>query len=83
MLLSADTADERREWCDTVNASVRAIDEHREWFKVTEVAHLKQKQQEKENEQKQHLINEQQHTGVWPTTGGSSKSCGKKKKLYK
>lgn len=66
-----------------MNAAVHAIDEHREWFRVAEVSRLKQKQQEKENEQKQRLINEQQRTGVWPITGGSSKSYGKKKKLYK
>lgn len=83
LLLSADTADERREWCETINAAVRAISEHRDWFKITEATRLKQKQQEKEIEQKQRLINEQQHTGAWPISGSNSKSYGKKKKLYK
>ncbi|XP_008180199.1 uncharacterized protein LOC100572761 isoform X2 [Acyrthosiphon pisum] len=30
LLLAADTADERREWCETVNAAVNAISEHRD-----------------------------------------------------
>jgi len=77
LLLSADTADERREWCDTVNVAVNAIGEHRKWFKLVE-------QQKKENEEQKHQQQNQHHTGAWPTTSfGSGKSLGKKKKLCK
>lgn len=77
LLLSADTAEERREWCDTVNAAVNAISEHRKWYKLVE-------QQEKENEDQKRQQQEQHRTGAWPTASfGSSKSLGKKKKLYK
>lgn len=78
LLLSADTVDERREWCETVNAAVNAIREHRKWIKLIEATQVKQ-EQDKKNEQY-----EQQRTGAWPTASfGSSKSSGKKKKLYK
>lgn len=82
LLLSADTADERREWCDTVNAAVNAIREHRKWIRLIEATRFKQEQQDKENEQQQRQQQEQQRTGAWPTMG-SGKSSGKKKKLYK
>lgn len=84
LLLSADTADERREWCDTVNAAVNAIREHHKCIKSIEVTRFKQEQQDKENELQHCRQHEQQRTGAWPTASfGSGKSSGKKKKLYK
>jgi len=83
LLLSADTADERREWCDTINAAVHAISEHRKCIEIAEAARLKQKQQDKDDEHRQRLQNEH-HTGAWPPiSGGSGKSFGRKKKLHK
>lgn len=80
LLLAADTADERREWCDTVNAAVRAISEYHEQIKAAEEAQLKQKEQI----QQKRRLNEQQRTGAWPTTpSGSGKSYSKKKKFFK
>jgi len=79
LLLSADTADERREWCDTVNAAVRALSEYRERIRV---AVLKQLQQEKDKVQS--LQTEHGIPAFAPMSiGSSSKSSGKKKKLYK
>jgi len=83
LLLSADTTDERREWCDTVNTAVNAISEHRKWIKLDESTRLI-KEKATEYEQQNRRQQEQQHTGAWPTTPGSSgKNFGKKKKLYK
>lgn len=80
LLLAADTADERRDWCDTVNAAVHAIGEYHELIKVAEEAQLKQKEQI----QQKRRLNEQQRTSAWPTTpNGSGKSYSKKKKFYK
>lgn len=81
LLLAADTADERREWCETVNAAVTAISEHRKWFKLAEASFSKQEQRAKENEQKVYQHHEQQ-SSPWSTTL-NSKSISKKKKLYK
>lgn len=84
LLLSADTIDERREWCDTINAAVRAVGEHRERIGVAKAVHLKQEEQEKEKLLQQRRQQEQQRTGVWPITPSSnSKNYIKKKKLYK
>lgn len=80
LLLAADTVDERREWCDTMNAAVRAIGEDHERIKIAEEAQLKQKEQI----QQKRRLNEQQRTSAWPTTpSGSGKSYSKKKKFYK
>lgn len=83
LLLSADTADERREWCDTVNGAVRALSEHRKWIRMAEAARLNEKQ-EKDNEEHKKRLQNEQRTGLWPPVSGpAGKSCGKKKKLYK
>lgn len=84
LLLAADTADERREWCDTINAAVRVVGEHRERIGIVKAAHLKQEEQDKEKLLQQRRQQEQQRTGVWPITPSSnSKHYSKKKKLYK
>jgi len=44
LLLAADTADERREWCETVNAAVSAICEQREQIRLALATQLKKKQ---------------------------------------
>lgn len=83
LLLSADTANERHEWCNTVNAAVNAIREHRKWIKLIEATRFKQ-EQDKEIEQQHCRQHEQQRTGAWPTASFvSNKNSGKKKKLYK
>lgn len=77
LLLAADTADERREWCETINASVRAIDEHNKQMKTIEAARLKQEQRNQEKVQKE-------KPDAWPTTySNKTKSFGKKNKYYK
>lgn len=81
LLLAADTADERREWCDTVNASVRAISEYREQIKISKANQLKIKQTQKTIEQQQNQLQEPQITGAWPTTP-SGKTSYKKKKFF-
>lgn len=77
LLLAADTADERREWCETINAAVRTLDEYNKQIKFIEAASLKQEQENKEKLQ-------QERTGAWPTTSGvKKKSIGKNKKYFK
>lgn len=81
LLLAADTADERREWCDTVNAAVRAISEYREQIKISKANQIKINQKQKTIEQQQSQLQEPQRIGAWPTTP-SSKNSYKKKKFF-
>lgn len=84
LLLAADTADERREWCETVNAAVSAISEHREQIRLALASQLKKKQYNNEKEQQQLRNQVEQRTGAWPTTpGGTRQYSSKKKKFYK
>lgn len=84
LLLAADTADERREWCETVNAAVNAINEHREQIRLVLATQLKNKQYNNEKEQQQLRHQIEQRTGAWPTTpGGTRQYSSKKKKFYK
>lgn len=81
VLLGADTADERQEWCDTVNAAVRAISDYREQIKVSKANQLQINQKQKTIEEQQSRLQEPQRTGAWPTTP-SSKNGYKKKKFF-
>ncbi|XP_026821529.1 uncharacterized protein LOC113559940 [Rhopalosiphum maidis] len=84
LLLAADTADERREWCETINAAVNAISEHREQIRLALATQLKKKQYYNEKEQQQIRQQVEQRTGAWPTTpSGNRQYYGKKKKFYK
>lgn len=84
LLLAADTADERRDWCETVNAAVIAIGEHREQSRLVLATQLKKKQYNNEKEQQQLRHQMEQRTGAWPTTpDGTRQYNSKKKKFYK
>ncbi|KAF0761423.1 Uncharacterized protein FWK35_00023440, partial [Aphis craccivora] len=84
LLLAADTADERREWCETINAAVNAISGHREQIRLAMATQLKKKQYNTEKEQQQLRKQIEQRTGAWPTTSsGTRQQYGKKKKFYK
>lgn len=84
LLLAADTAEERREWCETINAAVNAINEHREQIRLVLATELKNKQHINEKEQQHFRQQVEQRTGAWPTTpGGTRQYSSKKKKFYK
>jgi len=84
LLLAADTAEERREWCETINAAVNAISEHHEQIRLVLAAELKNKQYNNEKEEQQLRHQVEQRTGAWPTTpGGVRQYSSKKKKFYK
>lgn len=81
LLLSADTANERREWCETINGAVYALGEYHNQIRLADVFYSKQiieKEKEKKN------CSEEQHSTAWTmTSNASTNNCGKKKKFYK
>lgn len=84
LLLAADTASERREWCAAVNASVRAITEYRDRTTRLERERREREQQRRDRErreleqqrQQKQQQQQQQRVGGFPTPGK------KKKKFY-
>lgn len=83
LLLAADTALERREWCETINAAANAISEYREQIRLANATQLKKKQYNNEKEQEKLRQQVEHRTGAWPTTpGGIRQYSGKKKKFY-
>lgn len=78
LLLAADTSAERREWCTSINAAVRAITEDHQKKARLERERQEKEQQKRDNERREReQQQQQQRIGGWPTPGK------KKKKFYK